>query len=82
MNSPVLPKGQLPESGYLTTAWVKARYQLPNSTLHAWIAAGKFPTPVRIGPRAVRFLAADLAAYEAAILNERDARTGKGPASR
>ncbi len=82
MNWPIHPKGDLPESGYLTRAWVLARYQISNSTLHAWAAAGKFPKPVRIGPRAVRFVAQDLAAYEAAILAGRDTSAGKGQAGR
>jgi predicted DNA-binding transcriptional regulator AlpA len=73
MNRPIQPTGDLPALGYLTRAAVLARYHISNSTLHAWIAAGKFPKQVRIGPRAVRFLASDLAAYEAAILAARDA---------
>lgn len=72
MNWQKPPQGHLPESGYLPTAWVLARYQISKSTLHAWIAAGRFVKPVRIGPRAVRFMASDLAAYEAAILAWRD----------
>ena len=68
--------GDLPASGYLTKAWVLDRYQISNSTLHSWIGSNKFPRGVRIGPRAVRFLASDLAAFEARILAEHGTRAG------
>lgn len=57
----------LPKSGYLTAGWVKRRYQISNSTLYKWIADKRFVAPVHIGPRAVRWRAEDLAAFEASV---------------
>ena len=58
---------EMPPSGYVSAAWVKAHYSIPNSTLYKWIAEGRFPAPVRIGPRAVRFEISSLRAFEAAL---------------
>ena len=61
---------RLPKSGYLTAEWVKRRYSISNSTLYKWRADTRdgggtgFPAPVRIGPRAVRWRAEDLAVFE------------------
>ena len=50
---------------YVTANWVKRRYSISRSTLYAWIAAGHLPAPKRIGPRATRFLLADIENFEA-----------------
>ena len=59
---------EMPPSGYVSAAWVKARYSIANSTLYAWIAEGILPAPLRIGPRAVRFSVESLRAFEAKLL--------------
>lgn len=62
-------RSDLPPSGYVTAAWVKAHYSISNSTLYAWVAANNngFPKPVRIGPRATRFAVEDLRRFEATL---------------
>jgi prophage regulatory protein len=37
---------------------------IPVSTLYSWMAAGHFPRPVRIGPRAVAWREEDLDAHD------------------
>lgn len=54
-------------TGFVTTAWVKKRYAISNSTLYQWIADKRLPTPVKIGPRAVRFRIDDISAFEAKL---------------
>ena len=58
----------LPRSGYLTAGWVKRHYSISNSTLYKWIAEKRFVAPVKIGPRAVRWRAEDLRAFEASLM--------------
>ena len=59
---------EMPLSGYVTAAWVKAHYSISNSTLYSWVAAkGNFPKPVRVGPRATRFAVEDLRRFEATL---------------
>ncbi len=60
--------GELPPTGYLTADWVKRHYSISNSTLYKWIAEGRFPAPVKIGPRAVRWTSASLRAFEAKLM--------------
>jgi predicted DNA-binding transcriptional regulator AlpA len=43
---------QLPTAGYVFPKWVRDRYAISNSTMYAWIKAGRLPKPIRIGPRA------------------------------
>ena len=45
---------------------VKARVGLSRSTLYQRIADGLFPAPIRLGPRAVGWLEADIEAWIAA----------------
>lgn len=53
---------------------VKARFGIrADSTLYEWMAAGVFPKPIKIGPRAVAWVAAELEAWEQARIAERDA---------
>ena len=44
------------------------------STIYAEMAEGKFPRPVRIGPRAVGWVESEIDEYVAALIAERDAR--------
>ena len=46
---------------------VRERTGLATSTIYLHIAQGRFPRPVRIGPRAVGWREADLDAWEAAL---------------
>jgi len=50
----------------LRRAAVEARSGLSRSTLYDYIKAGRFPPPVRIGIRAVGWLASDVDAWLAA----------------
>ena len=43
---------------------VCARYGLSRSTLYAWIKQGRFPAPVKLGPRASAWALADLERWE------------------
>lgn len=58
---------EMPLSGYVSAAWVKAHYSISNSTLYSWIAEGVLPAPVRIGPRATRFSVESLRLFEATL---------------
>ena len=39
---------------------VTERLSIPQSTLYRWIAAGKFPRPIKIGPRRTAFKVLDI----------------------
>ena len=60
-------KDALPSAGYVTAEWVKRHYAISNSTLYKWISEGRFPAPVRIGPRAVRWSSLALRVFEASL---------------
>lgn len=57
----------LPQSGFVSPSWVKAHYQISNSTLYKWLAEGFLPKPLRFGPRATRFAVEDLRRFEATL---------------
>lgn len=59
---------KLPDGGFVTSRFVRARYAFSNSTLHAWQNKGIFPKSVKIGPRAVRFRVEDLLEFERSVL--------------
>lgn len=59
---------ELPQTGFVTTAWVKKRYSISNSTMYSWISTAFLPRPYRIGERAVRFRVEELRAFEAKVL--------------
>ena len=53
---------------------VKARFGIrSDSTLYEWMAAGSFPKPIKIGPRAVAWVLSELEAFERQRIAERDA---------
>lgn len=52
---------------------VQAITGLPISSAYEAIAAGTFPRPIKIGPRAVGFLQSEVTAWVAARVAERDA---------
>jgi prophage regulatory protein len=52
---------------------VIAATQLSRSTIYAAIQAGRFPQPVRVGERAVRWRCEDIEAWMAALLPARKA---------
>lgn len=64
---------------------VLARVPISKSSLDRWVAAGLFPTPVKVGPRAIAWLETDISAWEAARYAARrivDCRDGSPTAQR
>ena len=57
---------------FLRRPEVTSRYGLPRSTLYAWILAGRFPKPIRLGARSVGWSIDELDAWEQARRAERD----------
>ena len=55
---------EIPQTGFVTTSWVKKRYAISNSTFYQWVADKRLFT-VKIGPRAVRVSVEHLRAFEA-----------------
>ena len=55
---------------------VKARTALSRSTLYKFISRGSFPKPLRLGPRAVGWLEAEVDEWIAARAKSRDAALG------
>lgn len=47
----------------LTRQQVEARCGIGRTTIYRLMRAGEFPEPVRIGPRAVRWIEAEIAAW-------------------
>jgi len=47
---------------------VITRLDIPSTTLYRWIAEGRFPKPVKIGPRRTAFRVSHIEAW----LNERE----------
>lgn len=60
---------------YLREHDVLARVPFSRPTLHRNIDRGLFPRPVKVGPRAVAWLADELDAWDARIRAERDAQS-------
>ena len=50
----------------LTRAEVEARCAITRTTVYRLMRTGEFPEPIRIGPRAVRWPAAEIEAWVAA----------------
>lgn len=44
---------EIPRAIYVRLPQVLARYPVAKSTLYSWIQQGRFPKPVRLGPRTV-----------------------------
>ncbi|RYD86030.1 MAG: AlpA family phage regulatory protein [Verrucomicrobiaceae bacterium] len=57
----------MPDTPLLRLPAVIAVTQLSRSTIYSAIQSGQFPKPVRIGKRAVRWRAEDLAAWRASL---------------
>ena len=49
---------------YLNIEDVTARLRVSKSTLWRWIKEDLFPKPIHLGPKAVRWKASDLAAWD------------------
>lgn len=60
-----------PPAMYVTEGGVTARYGIARATWRRWVAGGYAPQPVHLGPRLVRWLAADLEAFEARLAADR-----------
>lgn len=57
---------------FLRRAEVEARTGLPRSTIYQMISDGQFPKPVRLTPRIVGWIEAEIDAWSAAKVEERD----------
>lgn len=53
----------IPEIGYLRLPQVLRLIPIGKSTLWAWVAAGKFPKPVKLGPRTSVWRVGDVKAF-------------------
>jgi prophage regulatory protein len=49
---------------------LRARDEVADSTRWAWVAAGKYPKPFKLGPKATRWDLDEVEAHEAAKLAE------------
>jgi predicted DNA-binding transcriptional regulator AlpA len=58
-------------NNFSTRREIEEHYRIPRSTLYRWIAKGLFPTPIKLGPRMVRWRHADLEKWE----QEREAQS-------
>lgn len=64
----------VPNSGWVDYGWLKAQGIVSNRvTLRRWIARGWFPAPIAVSPHLNRWLLAEVRAWEAAKIAERDA---------
>lgn len=61
-------------SKYLREPDVLKRVPFSKPTLYRQIKEGSFPAPVKVGTRAVAWLAHEIDAWEAKLISERDAR--------
>lgn len=59
---------------YLREPEVLARVPFSKPTLHRLVREGHFPRPVKIGPRAVAWIADEIDAWDERIRAERDAQ--------
>lgn len=50
---------------FLTDRQLAARYRISRPTLWRWVAQGRFPNPVKLGPQTTRWRAADVDDWEA-----------------
>ncbi|MDE3157089.1 MAG: AlpA family transcriptional regulator [Acidobacteriota bacterium] len=57
---------------------VKARVGLSRSSIYKMVSAREFPTPVRLGPRAVGWLESEVEAWLASRVQLRDSK-GRAP---
>ena len=53
----------MPESQILRRADVELRTQLSKASIYRLMRASKFPRPVRLGPRAVGWIASEITAW-------------------
>ena len=53
----------MPESQILRRADVELRTQLSKASIYRLMRAAKFPRPVRLGPRAVGWIASEITAW-------------------
>ena len=51
------------ETRVLRLAAVKNRTGVSRSSIYAWVAAGTFPRPISLGPRAVGWLESEIAEW-------------------
>lgn len=49
---------------FLRIADVQNLTGLPESTIFRWVATGKFPKPIKLGPRAVGWLQSEVADWQ------------------
>jgi prophage regulatory protein len=63
MSNPIVPAA----GALLTLRQVRERTGLSRSSVYDWSRAGKFPAPVRLSPRAIRWHADQVSAWIAAL---------------
>jgi prophage regulatory protein len=69
--------GQGGAERYLTQAEVQGRYQVSRTALWSWRRAGRFPEPLELVPRCLRWRESDLARWEASRAAARRSRGGR-----
>ncbi|MGF6904564.1 helix-turn-helix transcriptional regulator [Paraburkholderia sp. GAS348] len=60
------PAGSHADAAFYRMGRLTAKLGVGRSTLYEWIKAGRFPSPVKLGPKAVGFRAEDVHAWIAA----------------
>jgi prophage regulatory protein len=58
------------ETTFLRMPAIEARVGLKRPTIYALAAAGKFPKPIKLGPRASAWVLAEIQEWEAARISE------------
>lgn len=56
---------------YLTERALLERFAVPRTTWNRWRREGYVPQPVRVGPRAIRWLASEIEAFERRLADDR-----------
>jgi predicted DNA-binding transcriptional regulator AlpA len=68
----------LPETGFVRLPEVLKRIPVSKSTLWSGIKTGRFPAPVKLGPRITAWRAEDIHAYIAESAGPNNALNSKG----
>jgi prophage regulatory protein len=55
---------------YLTITQLRLRDGIANSTRWGWVSEGKYPKPVKFGPKQTRWVLEEIEAWEAARIAE------------
>lgn len=69
-NNIASPINQIQAGFWYPDKVVASNYSISRSTLWAWVSAGKFPAPYKIGDRSTRWSGTDLVEWERSIRNK------------